>query len=80
MASLAYWAFASLHPALRALGSAPLASKLALGFKSFLQHKKETANAISFSWRRRRDSKSVIGIALLAFHAAQCGLTRFPGV
>ena len=29
---------------------------------------------------RRRDSKSVIGIALLAFHAAQCGLTRFPGV
>jgi len=34
LASLAYWAFASLHPALRALGSAPLASKLALGFKS----------------------------------------------
>ena len=47
--SFACWAFASLHPALRALGSAPLASKLALGFKSFLQHEKETANAISFS-------------------------------
>ncbi len=41
MGSLACWAFASLHPALRALGSAPLASKLALGFESFLQHEKE---------------------------------------
>ena len=39
---LACWASASLHPALRALGSAPLASKLALGFESFLQHEKET--------------------------------------
>ena len=53
--SLPYWAFASLHPAQRALGFAPLASKLALGFKSFLCNEKETAKAISFSWRRRRD-------------------------
>jgi len=57
----------------------PQAGRSLLIPPSFMQHEKETANAISFSWRRRRDSKSVIGIGLLALRAAQSGLTRFPG-
>ena len=39
----------------------PQAGRSLLILPSFMQHEKETANAISFSWRRRRDSPGGTG-------------------
>ncbi len=45
----------------------------------FLKCKRSTRWCLFCIWRRRWDSKSVIGIGPLVLRAALAGLTRFPG-